>query len=79
MLNTHRQCQEWLAIRIRSAIGSIEPLAVTGMADSGLQLIQRRRHYDGDRKTLVPAQFRISELTTNQRGQRVVLALTVTR
>ena len=49
------------------------------MADSGLQLIQRRRHYDGDRKTLVPDQFRISELTMNQRGQRVVLALTVTR
>ena len=45
---------------------------------TALQLLQRRRGDDRDRQSVVRAKFRITELPTDQRRQRIVLALGMT-
>src|SRR6202012_434896 len=49
-----------------------------GLAGGRAEFLQRGRHDDGDRQSVVPPEFRIAQLTANQRVERVVLPLSMT-
>ena len=49
-----------------------------GLSSGRAEFLQRGRHDDGDRQSVVPPEFRIAQLTANQGVERVVLPLSMT-